>query len=86
MPWHRAQLDDAIDAFCGFDGDAALDRTFNDATRKLLDYRRSPFCYEDHLSVPPYSQCCRPRKPGDAFFPCVDGFDPPEPLPKCGRA
>ena len=80
------ELDDAIDAFCGFDDNAALDRTFNDATRKLLDYRRSPFCYEDHVSVPPYSQCCRPRKPGDAFFPCVDGFDPPEPLPKCGRA
>ena len=71
-------------AFCGFE-DAATDRQFHEATRHLIDYRRSPFCYEDGVSVPPYSQCCHPRKPGDAFFPCVFGFDPPEPLPTCGK-
>ena len=32
---------------------------------------------------PPRPQCCHPRKPGDKFFPCIDGFDPPEPLPTC---
>ena len=77
---------DVVDAFCGFDGDAALERTFLDSTRRLLEYKRSPFCYEDHVSgVPPYSQCCRPRKPGDAFFPCIQGFDDPEPLVACTR-
>ena len=74
----------AADTFCGFD-DAAEDRTFNDATMRLIEYRRSPFCYEDGVSVPPYSQCCSPRKPGDAFFPCIQGFDPPGPLPACGQ-
>ena len=80
----RASLAFADDAFCGF-GDAPTDRQFNEATQHLIEYRRSPFCYEDGISVPPYSQCCHPRKPGDAFFPCVFGFDPPEPLPACGR-
>ena len=79
------ELADAIDVFCGFDDDPRADKAFRDASFRLLDYKRSPFCYEDHVSgVPPYSQCCRPRKPGDAFFPCVDGFDAPEPLVKCG--
>eukprot|EP00966_Prymnesium_polylepis_P096598 2237986-Prymnesium_polylepis.2 len=37
---------------------------------RLLEYRRSPFCMEDDArNVPPYSQCCSPRKPGDKFFP-----------------
>lgn len=79
------ELADVVDSFCGFDDDPALQRTFLESTHRLLEYKRSPFCYEDHVSgVPPYSQCCRPRKPGDAFFPCVDGFDAPEPLVKCG--
>ena len=79
------ELTDAKDAFCGLDNPSE-DRTFSLATRRVLEYRRSPFCYEDHLSPqpPPYSQCCRPRKPGDAFFPCVEGFDDPEPLVSCG--
>ena len=69
--------------FCGFE-DTSEDRAFVDATMELLHYHRSPFCYEDGVSAPPYSQCCHPRKPGDAFFPCVHGFDPPDPLPVCG--
>lgn len=74
---------DPIDAFCGFE-DPVVDRKFNDASRRLLDYKRSPFCYEDaEAARPPYSQCCRPRKPGDPFFPCIDGFDDPEPLVQC---
>ena len=57
------------------------------ATRQLLHYKRDPFCYEDNVrpKPPPYSQCCRPRKPGDAFFPCLYGFDEPEPLVACKR-
>ena len=27
--------------------------------------------------------CCSPRKPGDKFFPCIHGFDDPDPLPAC---
>jgi hypothetical protein len=76
------ELTDATDIFCGFE-DTAVDRAFGEQTRQLLDYKRSPFCYEDGVKVPPYSQCCHPRKPGDAFFPCVHCFDAPEPLPAC---
>ena len=76
-------LSEARDVFCGF-GDVAADRAFEVASRRLLEYKRSPFCYEDGLvGVPGYSQCCKPRKPGDAFFPCKYGFDPPEALPQC---
>ena len=34
-------------------------------------------------NAPLFSQCCHPRKPGDKFFPCVHGFDPPKALPPC---
>ena len=34
-------------------------------------------------NAPLFSQCCSPRKPGDKFFPCVKGFPPPDPMPKC---
>ena len=78
-------IDDPIGSFCGFT-DAAEHRTFEQASHRLLEYKRSPFCYEDGVRVPGYSQCCTPRKTGDPFFPCVYGFDPPEPLPACARA
>ena len=78
------ELTNPIDAFCGFDGEPQLQRAFDEVTERLLHYQRTPFCYEDHITgVPAYSQCCRPRKPGDAFFPCINGFDAPEPLAKC---
>lgn len=78
------ELSDAVDTFCGFDDDPALDRHFAKQLASLLHYRRLPLCYEDGVRVPGYSQCCTPRKPGDPFFPCVQGFEPPEPLPVCG--
>ena len=37
-------------------------------------------------NAPLFSQCCSPRKPGDKFFPCKEGFDPPEPLPACAAS
>ena len=76
------ELADAVDVFCSFDDDAATDRAFQSISHRLIEYKVS-FCYEDGLRVPPYSQCCKPRKPGDAHFPCIYGFDDPEPLPAC---
>ena len=75
-------VDDPVGSFCGF-ADPTEEKSFQRASWRLLEYRRSPFCYEDGVRVPGYSQCCTPRKPGDAFFPCIHGFDPPEPLPLC---
>ena len=76
------RIEEPIGAFCGF-VDRAENVRFEKASQRLLEYKRSPFCYEDGVTVPAYSQCCTPRKPGDAFFPCIHGFDPPEPLPSC---
>ena len=78
-------VDDPVGSFCGF-ADRAENTRFEAASRRLLEYKRSPFCYEDGVRVPGYSQCCTPRKPGDAFFPCLHGYDPPEPLPSCAAA
>ena len=83
------ELKDVTDVFCGFES-RSLDAEFKSATQRVLDYKRSPLCYEDGTrpdgtpaAAPPYSQCCHPRKPGDKFFPCVHGFDDPEPLVAC---
>ena len=76
------ELADVVDAFCGFE-DPEAGRAFTKAANTLLHYRRSPFCYEDGLHVPGYSQCCKPRKEGDPFFPCKYGFDAPAPLAQC---
>ena len=59
---------------------------FERDSQKLLAYHRSPFCYEDGIRAASYSQCCKPRKPGDDYFPCIYGFDDPEPLPSCVSA
>ena len=72
------EIADPIGAFCGFD-DPTEDAAFKKESARLLEYRRAAFCMEDDAkNVPPYSQCCHPRKPGDKFFPCLHGFDPPE--------
>jgi hypothetical protein len=77
------ELAEAAGIFCGFEDDS-MGRAYAAASRHLLHYRRLPLCYEEGAGrVPGYSQCCTPRKPGDAFWPCVHGFDPPEDLPKC---
>jgi hypothetical protein len=77
------ELDVAVGTFCGF-RDRATNTAFSRESQRLLEYRRTPFCMEDDArGVPGYSQCCSPRKPGDKFFPCHYGFDPPEPLPAC---
>jgi hypothetical protein len=46
------ELAGALDLFCGF-GDAALDRAFREQTGRLLGYKRTPFCYEDHVAGVP---------------------------------
>ena len=52
----------------------------------MLHYRRANFCtIEGSDDAPQFSQCCSPRKPGDKFFPCVEGFEPPAPLPACAH-
>jgi hypothetical protein len=79
-------LDDAVDVFCGFE-DPATNKWFVDQTAQMLHYSRTPFCtMEGSDNAPLFSQCCSPRKPGDKFFPCVYGFDPPDPLPTCSAA
>ena len=79
------EIDAPADVFCGFVHDAQAQRGFARASAWLLHYQRLPFCYEDGVTthVPGYSQCCKPRKPGDAFFPCIHGFDDPAKLPSC---
>ena len=53
----------------------------------MLHYRRAHFCtMEGSDNAPLFSQCCSPRKPGDKFFPCKEGFDPPQPLPTCAAS
>ena len=77
------ELSDARGTFCGFK-DAATNRLFERETKVMLHYHRTPFCMmEGSNNAPLFSQCCSPRKPGDKFFPCVHGFDPPDALPAC---
>ena len=120
---HIIEIDDAINAFCGF-VDHDTNSRFLAETQALLHYRRTPFCMmEGSNNAPLFSQvlptpshcyttcraaavsllhhlscccrvprlialmrswqCCYPRKPGDKFFPCIDGFDAPKALPAC---
>jgi arabinosyltransferase len=77
------EIVDPIGSFCGM-ADPMADAAFKAESNRLLVYRRTAFCMEDDArGVPGYSQCCSPRKAGDKFFPCLHGFDPPEPLPAC---
>jgi len=77
------ELDAVLKSFCGF-ADGSMDRLFRRESNKLLHYQRTPFCMmEGSNNAPLFSQCCSPRKPGDKFFPCINGFDPPEALPAC---
>ncbi len=79
-------LDDVIGAFCGFK-DAELNALFERETTRMLSYTRTPFCtMEGSDNAPLFSNCCSPRKPGEKFFPCTYGFDPPEQLPACAAA
>uniref|UniRef100_A0A7S0LDU7 Uncharacterized protein n=1 Tax=Coccolithus braarudii TaxID=221442 RepID=A0A7S0LDU7_9EUKA len=79
------EVSDALGAFCGF-LDSRVDDAFKKASERLLTYPRSPFCMmEGSDNAPLFSQCCSPRKPGDKFFPCMHGFDPPPPLPTCAH-
>ncbi len=80
------EIEDAVDRFCGF-ADASTHATFRDETQRMLHYRRAHFCtMEGSDNAPLFSQCCSPRKPGDKFFPCKEGFDPPQPLPTCAAS
>ena len=85
-PYARAgviEIDDAVGVFCGFT-EPSTAAAFDASSRRVLEYHRTPFCMmEGSDDAPLFSQCCHPRKPGDKFFPCIDGFDPPEPLPAC---
>ena len=77
------ELGDVRGSFCGFT-EPSVDATFRSETERLLHYQRTPFCMmEGSDNAPLFSQCCHPRKPGDKFFPCVHGFDPPDALPRC---
>lgn len=77
------EFESVAGAFCGFE-DSALDAKFKEESKKLLSYSRTPFCtMEGSNNAPLFSQCCSPRKPGDKFFPCLHGFEPPQPLPAC---
>ena len=77
------ELSDARDTFCGFTN-AAEHKRYMSETEGMLTYHRDPFCMmEGSDNAPLFSQCCHPRKPGDKFFPCVHGFDNPEPPPAC---
>ena len=77
------ELESADGLFCGF-VDPSLDRKFREETHSLLTYHRTPFCMmEGSDNAPLFSQCCSPRKPGDKFFPCIEGFPPPDDLPAC---
>ena len=78
------EVGDVAGSFCGF-RDAKLNDIYRRESERLLSYQRTPFCMmEGSDNAPLFSQCCFPRKPGDKFFPCIHGFDPPEALPKCG--
>ena len=80
------EIDDAVGRFCGF-ADASAHAAFRDETQRMLHYRRAHFCtMEGSDNAPLFSQCCSPRKPGDKFFPCKEGFEPPEPLPACAAS
>ena len=77
--------ENVIGSFCGF-GDRGTQSMYESETERMLSYQRTPFCMmEGSDNAPLFSQCCHPRKPGDKFFPCVHGFDPPTPLPRCER-
>ena len=77
------ELGEVAGSFCGF-GDSSVDSVYRAETERLLHYQRTPFCMmEGSDNAPLFSQCCHPRKPGDKFFPCVHGFDPPDALPRC---
>mmetsp|Transcript_16999 Transcript_16999/g.28375 ORF Transcript_16999/g.28375 Transcript_16999/m.28375 type:complete len:856 (-) Transcript_16999:413-2980(-) len=77
------EIDDAESVFCGF-ANAEQDAAFQKDSKQLLTYHRTFFCMmEGSNNAPLFSQCCTPRKPGDKFFPCMYGFDDPEPLPAC---
>ena len=77
------EIDDVVGTFCGF-ADGAANREFAERTKQMLTYKRTPFCMmEGSDNAPLFSQCCSPRKPGDKFFPCIHGFDDPDPLPAC---
>jgi len=77
------ELEAADGVFCGF-ADSSLDRAFKIETERLLTYHRTPFCMmEGSDNAPLFSQCCSPRKPGDKFFPCIEGFPAPDALPAC---
>ena len=74
-----------MSSFCGF-RDEAAHATFRDESQRMLHYRRANFCtIEGSDDAPQFSQCCSPRKPGGKFFPCVEGFEPPAPLPACAH-
>ena len=85
-PYARAgviEIDDAVGVFCGFT-EPSTAAAFDASSRRVLEYRRTPFCMmEGSDDAPLFSQCCHPRKPGDKFFPCIHGFDPPPALPAC---
>ena len=77
------ELSHVAGTFCGF-RDRRVDATFAVESDRLLHYQRTPFCMmEGSDNAPLFSQCCYPRKPGDKFFPCMHGFDNPEPPPAC---
>jgi hypothetical protein len=80
------ELSDVVGSFCGFSEQRAHDLYVRESER-MLTYQRTPFCtMEGSDNAPLFSQCCHPRKPGDKFFPCVYGFEPPQPLPSCPGA
>ena len=79
------ELTNIAGTFCGF-SDSARHRAFESTSTRLLHYQRTPFCMmEGSNNAPLFSQCCSPRKPGDKFFPCVHGFDAPDPMPRCSE-
>jgi len=77
------ELSSVKGSFCGFT-DWSAHGAFKRESQRLLHYIRTPFCMmEGSNNAPLFSQCCSPRKPGDKFFPCMHGFDPPADLPAC---
>jgi len=77
------ELSDALGSFCGF-VERSAHKLWTSETEAMLTYHRDPFCMmEGSNNAPLFSQCCSPRKPGDKFFPCMHGFDNPEPPPAC---
>ncbi len=80
------ELAGVIDSFCGF-AESRLDALYRSETQRMLHYQRTPFCMmEGSNNAPLFSNCCFPRKPGDKFFPCMHGFDPPDALPACSSS